>query len=103
MNLLFELYAFSYPMSWVGSSRERFREAYPEAGMVVITVLTSVCTIGIAFYVWFLAALCKDSTRRWIGYLVRIEPGEGGDQILERYPKPEPAFREDTPLDVECV
>jgi len=42
--------------------------------MVVTTVVTVLCTTGIAFYIRFFVALCKESTRSWVGYLVRLEP-----------------------------
>ena len=34
--------------------------------MLAISVLTTLCTTGIAFYVRFLLALCKESAPRWI-------------------------------------
>jgi hypothetical protein len=34
--------------------------------MLAISVLTTLCTAGIAFYVRFLLALCKECAPRWI-------------------------------------
>ena len=47
--------------------------------MVAITAMKAVCTLGVAFYVRFLVALCKECRhhRIWICYLVRIRPGSG--------------------------
>ncbi len=47
--------------------------------MVGIVAMTTVFTVGIAFYVRFFIALCKDSHHTWIGYFVRIEPGESDE------------------------
>jgi len=49
-----------------------------------MAVLTTVCTAGIAFYMRFLVALCKECERSWIGYLLRIEPDEVHIQIVEQ-------------------
>jgi len=46
--------------------------------MVLMAVMTAVCTASIAFYVRFLVALCKECKRSWIAYLVRLER-EGND------------------------
>ena len=35
--------------------------------MLAISVLTTLCTAGIAFYVRFMLALCKECAPRWIG------------------------------------
>lgn len=40
--------------------------------MLVMAVMTTLCTAGIAFYVRFLVALCKECRVHWIGYLVRL-------------------------------
>ena len=34
--------------------------------MLVLSAMTTLCTVGIAFYLRFLFALCKDFTPRWI-------------------------------------
>ena len=36
--------------------------------MFVISVVTTLCTAGIVFYLRFLFALCKEITPRWISY-----------------------------------
>ena len=40
--------------------------------MVVMAIVTTVCTVGVAFYLRFLVALCKELRVHWIGYLVRL-------------------------------
>jgi hypothetical protein len=42
--------------------------------MVVMTVMTALCTVSVAFYVRFLVALCKECRHQRICYLVRLEP-----------------------------
>ncbi len=71
--------------------------------MVVMAAITTVFTLGVAFYVRFFIALCNESKRRWIGYLVRIEPGEEGSTEVDPQPKPEEAFDRVTPADMQCV
>jgi hypothetical protein len=41
--------------------------------MVVMTVMTALCTVGVAFYVRFLVALYKDCRHERICYLVLLE------------------------------
>jgi len=36
--------------------------------MLVISVITTLCTTGIAFYLRFMCALCKEWTPRWTHY-----------------------------------
>jgi hypothetical protein len=73
MNLLFEIYVSEYPMTWVRDPTPVLGErSTPEAGMVVRTIITTLCTAGIAFYLRFLVALCEESRLHWIGYLVRL-------------------------------
>jgi hypothetical protein len=36
--------------------------------MLVISLITTLCTAGIAFYLRFLFALCTEFTSRWINY-----------------------------------
>jgi hypothetical protein len=47
--------------------------------MVAITGMTVLCTVGVAFYVRFLVALCKECRHRriWTCYFARIRPGSG--------------------------
>jgi hypothetical protein len=49
--------------------------------MVVLTVWTVLCTAGIAFYLRFLVALCKECNPRLIGHWARLRSG-GGEDIL---------------------
>jgi hypothetical protein len=51
--------------------------------MVVMAVMTTLCTAGIVFYLRFLVALCKECKRSWIGYLVRLEPEANDYSVLE--------------------
>jgi hypothetical protein len=36
--------------------------------MLVTSVITTLCTAGVAFYLRFLFALCKECTPRWLNY-----------------------------------
>ncbi len=51
--------------------------------MFVTAVMSVLCTAGIAFYVRFLVALCKECKPRSIGYWVRLRLGSGEDAIAE--------------------
>jgi hypothetical protein len=51
--------------------------------MLVIPVMTAVCAAGIAFYVRFLVALCKECKPRRFGYWVRLRLGSGEDIVAE--------------------
>ena len=51
--------------------------------MFLKTVMTVLCTAGIAFYVRFLAALCKECKPRSTGYWVRLHLSSGEDTIAE--------------------
>jgi hypothetical protein len=42
--------------------------------MVVTTVMTVLCSVGVAFYLRFLVALCKECKHQRICYLVRMPP-----------------------------
>lgn len=52
--------------------------------MVVTAVWTVWCTAGIAFYVRFLVALCREYKPRLTGYWVRLGRGSGEDAFAER-------------------
>jgi len=58
-----------------------------------MTVMTVLCTAGIAFYVRFLAALCKECKPRRIGYWVRLRLGSGEDTIAELLERKKPVTR----------
>jgi hypothetical protein len=51
--------------------------------MFVTAVMSVLCTAGIAFYVRFLVALCKECKPRSIGYWARLRLGSGEDAIAE--------------------
>jgi hypothetical protein len=57
--------------------------------MLVISVITMLCTAGIAFYLRFLLALCKELTPRWISnrkpHRLRLEEKRTGNWLS---PKP---------------
>ena len=42
--------------------------------MFVILAMTALCTGGVAFYVRFLVALCKECRHQRICYVVRLQP-----------------------------
>jgi hypothetical protein len=58
--------------------------------MFLKTVVTVLCTAGIAFYARFLVALCKECKPRSSGYGVglRLGPGEGTIVELPKRRKP---------------
>jgi hypothetical protein len=47
------------------------------------TVMTLLCMAGIAFYMRFLVALCKERKPRSSGYWVRLRVGSGEGTIAE--------------------
>lgn len=51
--------------------------------MLVMPMMTALCTAGVAFYVRFLVALCKECKPRRIGYWVRLRLGSGKNSIAE--------------------
>ncbi len=51
--------------------------------MFAKTVVIVLCTAGIAFYVRFLIALCKERKPRASGYWVRLRLGSGEGTIAE--------------------
>jgi len=57
------------------------------------TVITLLCTGGIAFYVRFLVALSKESKPRSSGYWVRLRLGSGEDTIAELPRRRKPVTR----------
>jgi hypothetical protein len=61
--------------------------------MFLKTVMMLLCTAGIAFYVRFLVALCKESKSRSIGYWVRVRLGSGEDTIAELPERKQPVTR----------
>jgi hypothetical protein len=61
--------------------------------MFVKTVVTVLCTAGIAFYVRFLVALCTECKPRSAGYRVRLRLGSGEDTIAELQERKKPVAR----------
>jgi len=61
--------------------------------MFVTGVMTVLCTAGVAFYVRFLVALCKECKPRRIGYWVRLRVGSGEDAIAELRQRKKPVTR----------
>ena len=63
--------------------------------MFVIAVWTVLCTAGIAFYVRFLVALCKECKPRLTGYWVRLRLrlGSGEDALAEPQERKRPVTR----------
>lgn len=60
-------------------------------GAMVIVLMTLLCCAGVAFYVRFLVALCKEYRLGGIWYLVRLQPG--GNQIkMVSMPRAEPSL-----------
>ena len=51
--------------------------------MFVMALMTVLCTSGVAFYVRFLVALCRECKPRPIGYWVRLRFASGEDTITE--------------------
>jgi hypothetical protein len=49
--------------------------------MFVTAVMTALCTAGVAFYVRFLVALCKECKLSVLGYWVRLRLGYGEGRI----------------------
>jgi hypothetical protein len=58
--------------------------------MFVKTVVTVLCTAGIAFYVRFLVAISKECKPRSVDYWVRVRlnSGEGTTAALQEWAKP---------------
>jgi len=61
--------------------------------MIVATVWTVLCTAGIAFYLRFLVALCKECKPRLTGYWVRLRSGFGEDTPVEPQARTRPMTR----------
>ena len=61
--------------------------------MFIKTVMTGLCTAGIAFYVRFLVALCKECKPRSVGYWVRLRLSSGEDTVAELQERRKPVTR----------
>ena len=79
--VLFEIYEFSCSTG-LSDSRSVFGRWNPslEAEMFVTAVMTVLCMAGIAFYVRFVVALCKECKPHSIGYWVRVRLGLPADR-----------------------
>jgi hypothetical protein len=51
--------------------------------MLVISVITTLCTAGVVFYLRFLFAVCKECKPRWISYPKTARP-----RLEEKLPVP---------------
>jgi membrane carboxypeptidase/penicillin-binding protein PbpC len=51
--------------------------------MLLIPAMTVLCTAGVAFYVRFLVALCKECAPRRSGYWLRLRLGSREATIVE--------------------
>ena len=61
--------------------------------MFLKTVMSLLCTAGVAFYVRFLVALCKERKPHSSGYWVRLRLGSGDGRIAELPERRKPATR----------
>jgi hypothetical protein len=61
--------------------------------MFVMVLMTVLCTAGIAFYLRFLVALCRESKPRPIGYWIRLRLVSGEDTIVEMRERKKPVTR----------
>jgi hypothetical protein len=60
------------------------QNASGETGMAGMWAVAVLCILSVIFYSWFLVVLCKDCKRRWVAYLVRVEPGADEQQAADR-------------------
>ena len=49
----------------------------PEAEVTIPIVFATLSVVGVAFYLWFIVALCKERRYAWICYLLRMQPTAG--------------------------
>jgi hypothetical protein len=61
--------------------------------MFVMALMTVLCTAGVAFYLRFLVALCRECKPRPIGYWIRLRLGFGEDTIVEMRERKKPVTR----------
>ena len=60
MNLLFKLYAVSYPMIAAIPEGSDDRDRVERLRMLISSFITTLCAGGVAFYLRYLVALCKE-------------------------------------------
>jgi hypothetical protein len=51
--------------------------------MMAVQIMTVLCVSGVAFYVRFLVALCRECTYKRISYLVRIKGAISEVAVME--------------------
>jgi len=61
--------------------------------MFVMALMTVLCTAGVAFYLRFLVALCRECKPRPIGYWIRLRLGSGEDTAVEMRERKKPVMR----------
>jgi hypothetical protein len=61
--------------------------------MFVMALMTVLCTCGVAFYVRFLVALCRECKPRPIGYWIRLRLVSSEDTIAELHEREQPLTR----------
>ena len=61
--------------------------------MFLKTTMILVCAAGIAFYMRFLVALCKERKPRSGGYWVRLRLNSGEDSVVELPERRKPVTR----------
>ena len=61
--------------------------------MFVMALMTILCTAGVAFYLRFLFALCRECKPRPVGYWIRLRLGSGEDTIVEIPERKKPVTR----------
>jgi len=61
--------------------------------MFVMALMTVVWTAGVAFYLRFLVALCRECKPRPIGYWIRLRLGSGENTIVEMRERKKPVTR----------
>ena len=55
--------------------------------MLVMAIMTLLCTAGVAFYLRFLGALCRESKSQLIGYWIRLRLDSGENAVTELHPQ----------------
>jgi hypothetical protein len=61
--------------------------------MLIMPMVATLCASGIAFYIRFLVALCKECKPRRIGYWARLQLGSSEGAISERQEQRGPVTR----------
>ena len=64
----------------------------PRGAFAMWFVLTSVCGVGVLFYLRFLIAVCKECRFTRVCYLVRLEP-QSHEESIEEAVRGETMFR----------